>query len=92
MYNREERKRERTLFLVLSKTLKLCSSKAKSMVANLQLFHNDGIELIVNTETGESFASVSGYARMSGKDKSTISRRLESVAESFVNKVEIQTQ
>ncbi|MDJ0579047.1 hypothetical protein [Crocosphaera sp.] len=43
---------------------------------NLQRYDNDGIELIINTETGESFASVSGYARMSGKDQSTISKRL----------------
>ena len=61
------------------------------MLTNLQTFNKDGLELIINTETGESFASVSGYARISGKDKSTISRRLESVAESLVNKAEIET-
>ena len=38
----------------------------------------DGIEILINTETGESFCSVRGYARMSGKDQSTISRRLAS--------------
>ncbi len=43
---------------------------------SLQRFDHDGIELIINTETGESFASISGYARMSGKMPSTISRRL----------------
>lgn len=43
---------------------------------SLQRFDQDGIELIINTETGESFASISGYARMSGKIPSTISRRL----------------
>jgi hypothetical protein len=42
----------------------------------LQRFDHDGIELIINTETGESFASIKGYARMSGKIPSTISRRL----------------
>lgn len=42
----------------------------------LQRFDHDGIELIINTETGESFATVRGYARMSGKIPSTISRRL----------------
>lgn len=46
------------------------------MVSNLQLFNNDGLELIINTQTGESFASVSGYARMSGKARSTIAERL----------------
>ena len=44
--------------------------------SSLQRFEHDGIELIINTETGESFASISGYARMSGKIPSTISRRL----------------
>jgi hypothetical protein len=37
----------------------------------------DGIEILINESTGESFCSVSGYARMANKDKSTISRRLE---------------
>ena len=44
--------------------------------SSLQRFDHDGIELIINTETGESFASISGYARMAGKIPSTISRRL----------------
>ena len=44
--------------------------------SSLQRFDHDGIELIINTETGESFATVRGYARMSGKIPSTISRRL----------------
>jgi DNA repair exonuclease SbcCD ATPase subunit len=44
--------------------------------SSLQRFDQGGIELIINTETGESFASISGYARMSGKIPSTISRRL----------------
>lgn len=42
---------------------------------SLARFDNNGIELIINTSTGESFASVSGYARLSGKSKSTISER-----------------
>lgn len=62
------------------------------MVSNLQLFNNEGLELIINSETGESFSTVSGYARMSGKDKSTISRRLDTVAEYFVNNTQIQTK
>lgn len=58
---------------------------------SLQRFDQDGIEIIINTETGESFASVSGYARMSGKDKSTISRRMQSVAKNEAKTAEIQT-
>lgn len=41
---------------------------------------DDGIEILIDTATGESFASVSGYARMSKKAASTISRRLKTVA------------
>ena len=44
--------------------------------SSLQRFDQDGIELIIDTQTGESFASISGYARMAGKIPSTISRRL----------------
>ena len=44
--------------------------------SSLQRFDHDGIELIIDTQTGESFATVRGYARMSGKIPSTISRRL----------------
>jgi phage antirepressor YoqD-like protein len=57
----------------------------------LQRYDNDGIELIINTQTGESFATISGYARMAGKDKSTISRRLAGVAPEQVKSAEIQT-
>ena len=44
--------------------------------SSLQRFDHDGIELIINTQTGESFATVRGYARMSGKTHTTILRRL----------------
>lgn len=46
-------------------------------MTNLQTFNNNGIEIIIDTVTGESFCSKSGYARLSGKDLSTISRRFE---------------
>ena len=46
----------------------------------LKRFEQDGLEILIDTNSGESFASVKGYARMSGKDKSTISRRLQGVA------------
>lgn len=45
---------------------------------DLQVFNNDdGIELIINTVTGESFASVSGYARMASKHRNTIQSRVD---------------
>ena len=42
----------------------------------LQRFDKDGIELIIDTQTGESFATVRGYARMSGKSHNAIIMRL----------------
>lgn len=58
---------------------------------NLTRFESDGIELYINTVTGESFASVSGYARMANKDKSTISRRYQVVAKNLLKDVQVQT-
>ena len=62
-------------------------------VSSLQRFDQDGIELIINTETGESFASISGYARMSGKIPSTISRRLtmSGLREKGLDQAQIET-
>lgn len=37
----------------------------------------DGIEILIDTTTGESFCSARGYARMSGKSKGTIYDRLK---------------
>jgi hypothetical protein len=50
----------------------------------------DGIELVIN-ESGESFATVRGYARMSGRDASTISRRLKGVGSDRIKEAEILT-
>jgi hypothetical protein len=52
-------------------------TKIKKNMANLQRYDNEGIELIIDLETGESFASISGYARMAGKAQSTISERAQ---------------
>ncbi len=43
----------------------------------LQRFDNDGIELIINTQTGESYATAKGYSRMSGKNYDTIKKRCQ---------------
>lgn len=51
--------------------------------SSLQRFDQDGIELIINTETDESFASQAGYARMSGVDYSTIRKRVERLGVTF---------
>jgi hypothetical protein len=60
-------------------------------MTNLTRFDHDGLELVIDTETGETFATVSGYARMAGKNKSTISRRLRSVAEKLSQTYQIKT-
>ena len=59
---------------------------------NLQRYDNDGIEIFINTKTGESFSSISGYARMAGKAKSTIHQRLQKAFDDDgTNLAQIQT-
>lgn len=59
--------------------------------SSLQRFDHDGIELIINTETGESLATIRGYSRMSGKTHTTILRRLKVVTPDVLNHAQIQT-
>jgi hypothetical protein len=42
---------------------------------SLTVFKENGIELVIDTTTGEAFATQRGYSRMSGKAESTISER-----------------
>lgn len=57
-----------------------------------QRFDRDGIELVINTQTGENFTTQAGYERMSGKAKSTISERMtEGVRKDRFKTAEIQT-
>ena len=66
----------------------------------LQRFDKDGIELIIDTQTGESFASIKGYARMSGKSHNAITMRLnrlssldsKGVTSESLNQPQIQTR
>lgn len=44
---------------------------------SLQRFECDGIELLIDVNTGETFASTKGYARMSGRDYDTIKKRCQ---------------
>lgn len=46
-------------------------------MAQLTRFDRGGLELLINQETGESFASLSGYGRMADVADSTIQRRLK---------------
>ena len=52
---------------------------------------NDGIELVIDTQTGEAFATQAGYSRMSGKASSTISERLKGVRSDYIRMAEILT-
>lgn len=64
--------------------------------SSLIRYENDGIELIINTHTGESFATTSGYARMANLSQPAISKRINSTKQPITNKVlkgiEIHTQ
>jgi hypothetical protein len=61
-------------------------------MTNLTRFENDGIELVINTQTGEAFATQAGYVRMSGKPKMTISDRVSKlVREGIIKEDEIDT-
>ena len=44
---------------------------------NLTRFDQGGIELLIDTVTGEAYASQMGYARMSGVNYSTVKKRVE---------------
>ena len=62
----------------------------------LTTFKNDtGLEILINTETGESFASQRGYARLAGKPQSTINSRVSRMSEGerkkFVKEAEVLT-
>ena len=46
-------------------------------MANLQRYDNEGIELIIDLETGESFATARGYSRMSGVEYDTVKKRCQ---------------
>lgn len=57
----------------------------------LERFDHNNIELIIDTQTGESYASISGYARMVGKHQSTISRRVQAMQGLVLKEAQIQT-
>jgi hypothetical protein len=64
-------------------------------MTNLTPFNNDGLELVIDTTTGESFASISAVARMTDKSKQSISRYVKggirSVTQMSLKTAEIQT-
>ena len=60
-------------------------------MTNLTTFNQDGIEIYIDNTTGESFASIRGYSRMSGMSRSTIQNRLKGGSEINVKTAEVLT-
>jgi len=60
-------------------------------MSNLARFDQNGIELVINTVTGAAYATQSGYARMSGKDRTTIVKRCKRCEQNTIKTAEIQT-
>jgi hypothetical protein len=62
-------------------------------MTNLTRFDHDGLELVIDTETGEAFATESGYARMSGIQYNSIRKRVSRFTSDklLVKKAEILT-
>lgn len=48
-------------------------------MTNLIRFDNDGLELVIDTNTGEASATISGYARMVGLTKHAVEKRIKEV-------------
>lgn len=60
-------------------------------MTNLQPYNNEGIEIYIDTKTGESYASQRGYARMANKNQSVISKRVKSDASTEYIRAEVPT-
>jgi len=58
---------------------------------SLQRFDCDGIEIIIDLQNGETFASIRGYARMSGLSQPAISKRCTGDNQKSFKIAEIQT-
>jgi hypothetical protein len=47
----------------------------------LKRYIENGIEIVIDSKTGETYLTIAGYAKMMGKDKSATYRRLYDMAE-----------
>jgi hypothetical protein len=61
-------------------------------MTNLTRFDHDGLELVIDTETGEAFVTQSGYARMVNVSQQAISKRLKTDNQNCVKRAEILTK
>lgn len=60
-------------------------------MTNLTLFAENGLEILIDTQTGEAFCTQAAYCRMSGKASSTISDRVRALPENTLKTAEITT-
>lgn len=60
-------------------------------MTNLVRFDSEGIELVINTDNGEAFATQAGYARMSGLTRQTINKRVQGCHLEEIKIAEIHT-
>lgn len=60
-------------------------------IVRYERFDKEGIELVIDTNTGESFATQAGYCRMTGTPKTTVSSRMGGVRKNDFKTAEVQT-
>lgn len=60
-------------------------------MSNLTRYDSNGIELVINQETGAAYATQSGYARMSGKTQQAINKRCRTYNQDELESAEIDT-
>lgn len=59
---------------------------------SLTVFNNDGLELVIDTATGEAFATQTGYARMSGLTQQAINKRCNTYNQDELKTAEMLTK
>lgn len=60
-------------------------------MSNLVRYDSNGIELVINQETGAAYATQSGYARMSGKTQQAINKRCRTYNQDELESAELDT-
>lgn len=64
-------------------------SPEKCTMSTLSVFNQDGIEIVIDTTTGESFCTQSGYAKMSGLTQQAINKRCKAYNQEAFKKAEM---
>lgn len=70
-------------------------SQLSKPMTSLTRYDSNGIELVINTQTGEAFATLAGYSRMANLAKNALANRLsrgyKGVHKKDLKKAEVQT-